>query len=68
MTKFTEFFSDDAGAVTVDWVTLTALVLLLGIMVVYAIYNGGLSSLVPNVNESLAGEPATVVLGTVNLE
>jgi hypothetical protein len=41
MTKFTKFLSDDAGAVTVDWVALTAGVLILGIMVVYAIANNG---------------------------
>ena len=68
MTKFTEFFSDDAGAVTIDWVTLTAGILLLGIMVVYAIYNGGLSNLTPNVNSTLAGAPANVLLGEINLE
>ncbi len=68
MTTFTEFFSDDAGAVTIDWVTLTAGILLLGIMVVYAIYNGGLSNLTPNVNSTLAGAPANVLLGEINLE
>ncbi len=68
MTKFTEFFNDDAGAVTIDWITLTAGILLLGIMVVYAIYNGGLSNLTPNINSSLAGAPANVRLGEINLE
>ena len=68
MTKFTEFFSDDAGAVTIDWITLTAGILLLGILVVYAIYNGGLSNLTPNVNSTLAGAPANVLLGEINLE
>ncbi len=68
MTKFTEFFNDDAGAVTIDWVTLTAGILLLGILVVYTIYNGGLSNLTPNVNSTLAGAPATVLLGEINLE
>ena len=68
MTKFTEFFNDDAGAVTIDWITLTAGILLLGIMVVYAIYNGGLSNLTPNINSSLAGAPANVLLGEINLE
>ena len=68
MTKFTAFFSDDAGAVTIDWITLTAGILLLGIMVVYAIYNGGLSNLTPNVNSTLAGAPANVLLGEINLE
>ena len=68
MTKFPEFFNDDAGAVTVDWITLTAGILLLGIMIIYAIYNYGLPTLVPNINEALAGEPANVALGTINIE
>ena len=68
MTKFTEFFSDDVGAVTIDWITLTAGILVLGIMVVYAIFNFGLPKLVPNVNEALAGEPAKVIQGTITIE
>ncbi len=68
MTKFPEFFDDDAGAVTIDWITLTAAILLLGIMIVYAIFNIGLSPLVPNINEALAGEPANVALGTITIE
>ncbi len=46
MTKLTKFLSDDAGAITIDWVALTAGVLLLGILVVYAIFNNGVSTLV----------------------
>ena len=53
MTKFTKFLNDDAGAVTIDWVALTAGILLLGIMVVYAIFNNGVQSLVSNVNSTL---------------
>ena len=68
MTKFTEFFSDDAGAVTIDWITLTAGILLLGILVVYAIYNGGWSNMAPNINTTLAGTTTNVVLGTITYE
>lgn len=68
MTKFPEFFNDDAGVVTVDWITLTAGILLLGIIIVYAIFTNGLSPLVPNINEALAGEPANVALGTITIE
>ena len=68
MTKFTEFFSDDAGAVTIDWITLTAIVLVLGIMVVYAIFNIGVSNVDETVNATLAGAPANVLLGEINLE
>ncbi len=65
MTKFTKFLNDDAGAVTIDWVALTAGILLLGIMVVYAIFNNGVSSLVSNVNSTLSGITTQVDVGTI---
>lgn len=65
MTKFSKFLSDDAGAVTIDWVALTAGVLLLGIMVVYAIFNNGVSSLVSNVNSTLSSVSTNVNIGTL---
>ncbi len=64
MTKFTKFLSDDAGAVTIDWVALTAGILLLGIMVVYSIFNNGVSALVLNVNSTLEGITTNVDVGT----
>ena len=64
MTKFTKFLSDDAGAVTIDWVALTAGILLLGIMVVYSIFNNGVSALVLNVNSTLEGIGTNVDVGT----
>ncbi len=54
MTKLTKFLSDDTGAVTIDWVALTAGILLLGIMVIYAIFNGGVAGLVNNINSGLS--------------
>ena len=65
MTNFTKFLSDDAGAVTIDWVALTAGILLLGIMVVYAIFNNGVSQLVSNVNSTLVGVSTGVSIGTI---
>ena len=65
MTKFAMFLSDDAGAVTIDWVALTAGILLLGIMVVYAIFNNGVSSLVSNVNSTLSNVTTSVTTGSV---
>lgn len=65
MTKFTKFLADDAGAVTIDWVALTAGILLLGIMVVYAIFNNGVSSLVSSVNSTLKDVGAGVNIGTL---
>lgn len=47
------FRCDDTGAVTIDWVALTSGILLLGIMVVYSIFNVGVSSLVSNVGSTL---------------
>ena len=67
MTKFTKFLSDDAGAVTIDWVALTAGILLLGIMVVYAIFNNGVSTLVANVNSTLSAVSSDVSLETVTI-
>ncbi len=65
MNKFTKFLGDDTGAVTIDWVALTAGILLLGIMVVYAIFNNGVSSLVSNVNSTLKGVSTGVSIGTI---
>jgi len=64
MTKFTEFVNDDAGAVTIDWVALTAGILLLGIMVVYAIFNNGVANLVSNINSTLENATTGVTTGT----
>ena len=63
MTKFTKFFCDDAGAVTIDWVALTAGVLLFGIMFVYAIFNNGVSGLVLDINSTLSGIYSDVSVG-----
>ncbi len=63
MTKFAKFLSDDAGAVTIDWVALTAGILLLGIMVVYAIFNNGVAGLVNSINSTLAGVTTNPDLG-----
>ncbi len=66
MFQFTKFLSDDAGAVTIDWVALTAGILLLGIMVVYAIFNNGVSTLVSNVNSTLGGVSTAVSIGSID--
>ena len=65
MTKFLHFLRDDAGAVTIDWVALTAGILLLGIMVVYSIFNNGVSSLVTSINSTLTGVTTNVNTGTL---
>ena len=65
MTKLTKFLGDDAGAVTIDWVALTAGILLLGILVVYSIFNGGVASLVSSINTTLSGVTTNVALPSV---
>ena len=64
MTKFAKFLNDEAGAVTIDWVALTAGILLLGIMVVYAIFNNGVSPLVSKVNNTLSNVTVDVDTGS----
>jgi hypothetical protein len=54
MSKFNKFLQDDSGAVTIDWVALTAGILLLGIAVVYAIFREGVAPLVDSINSNLA--------------
>ncbi len=66
MTKFSQFLNDDAGAVTIDWVALTAGILLLGIVVVYSIFNYGVTPLVADINSTLSG--VTVAVSTGNLD
>jgi len=66
MTKFEMFLSDDAGAVTVDWVALTAGVLLLGVVVVYAIFNDGVSGLVSKINSSLNTVSTDINLASID--
>ncbi len=53
MNIYGEFFRDDTGAVTIDWVALTSGILVLGIIVVYAIYNNGVVTLVGGINDTL---------------
>ncbi len=58
------FLGDTNGAINVDWVALTAGVLLVGIMVVYAIANNGVSPLVSEVNTTLDGQNFATDIGT----
>jgi hypothetical protein len=61
-----KFLRDESGAVTIDWVSLTAGGLLLGIAVVYGIYQGGVLPLSESINSNLsagADVPAAVSEG-----
>ena len=64
MTKFFNFLRDESGAVTIDWVALTAGILLLGITLVYAIFNNGVGSLATNINSNLTAAGANVSTGS----
>lgn len=61
---FTKFLRDESGAVTIDWVALTAGILLLGITLVYAIFNNGVGSLAKNINSNLKNAGANVNTGS----
>ncbi len=61
----TTFIRDEAGAVTIDWVALTAGVLLLGIAVVYTIFEAGIDPVVGQINDILSGSIQT---GSLNID
>ncbi|SMX22709.1 Flp family type IVb pilin [Boseongicola aestuarii] len=54
MKLFNAFLKDESGAVTVDWVVLTAAIVGLGIAVLTSV-GGGTTTLADNVSSSLAG-------------
>jgi hypothetical protein len=56
---FRRLLRDDRGAVTVDWVSLTAGILLVGLAVVYAIFRN-MEPVVDEVNATMANMPLNV--------
>jgi len=64
MTIFTMFLRDEDGAVTIDWVALTAGILLLGIAVVWAIFRNGVEPLVSTIEANLSTAGSGVSTGT----
>ncbi len=54
MNVFNTFLNDESGAVTVDWVVLTAAIVGLGIAVLTSV-GGGTTDLANNVSSSLSG-------------
>ncbi len=65
MTTFTKFFSDDTGAVTIDWVALTAGIMLVGIIAAYSIFSRGVAPLAVNISSTLAGLTTDIDTGLV---
>ncbi|MEM7525293.1 MAG: hypothetical protein AAF360_16380 [Pseudomonadota bacterium] len=56
LNKFRSFAADKSGAVTVDWVALTAAVVVIGIGLAYAVFgtgDDGVSGLVTNLTAEL---------------
>ncbi len=61
------FAADKSGAVTVDWVALTAAVVIIGIGIVYAVFGNdtsGIGSVVNNLDGELT-QAATNISGAV---
>lgn len=48
-----KFLNDKSGAVTIDWVALSAAVLMVGIAALYAIYTNDFADLVKSVNSAM---------------
>ena len=63
MTMIRSFLLDETGAVTIDWVALTAGILLLGIALVYGIFNTGVSTLSTKINSNLINAGTGVDIG-----
>ncbi len=64
MIKSNEFLGDDAGAVTIDWVTITAFTLILGILAVYSIFNDGVALAVGDINTVATDLTSSIEVGT----
>ena len=62
MNKFNTFLKDESGAVTVDWVVLTAAIVGLGIAVMTSV-GGGTITLSNKVSSHMAAQDVTTVYG-----
>ena len=60
MTKFTAFLNDETGAVTVDWVVLTAAVVTLG-LVVFNFVAPAVSQLASDIGSEVSAAGATMI-------
>lgn len=59
------FRRDETGAVTVDWVALTAGIVVIGIAITYTIFNGGINDIAVEINDTL--DNAATDLGAVTV-
>ena len=62
MKLFNAFLKDESGAVTVDWVVLTAAIVGLGIAVLTSV-GGGTTTLADNVSSHMANQDVTATYG-----
>jgi Flp pilus assembly pilin Flp len=65
MTKFTAFLNDETGAVTVDWVVLTAAVVTLG-LVVFNFIAPAVSELASDIGDEIDGAGAAMLSASTN--
>ena len=61
------FAADESGAVTVDWVVLTAAIVGLGIAVVASV-RGGVTTMGENISSALTSESAISAITNVNTD
>ena len=53
MLMIRKFVQDEAGAVTIDWVAMAAGISMLGVAVVYAVFNNGTEPAISLINSHL---------------
>jgi len=67
MTGFAEFVGDEAGAITIDWTVISGGLLLLGLLVIYTIFNSdGYVNIVAESNETLGSSGPNVAVGDLS--
>lgn len=54
MNTVERFIRAQGGAVTIDWIALSAGILLVGIAVVYSIFSSGVDGVIGNINTELS--------------
>lgn len=63
MRNFQIFIRDEAGAVTIDWVAMSAGMLLLGIALVFGIFNNGVDPLTTSMVDTMENTALSSSLG-----
>ena len=58
------FLRSERGAATLDWVAMTAGILVLGLALVYALFSGGVSSISRSINATLERSGTPIEVGS----